>query len=130
MNLETSPAKMSFVRPASLKFPQIYGTFKANDKAGTSQVEYVIQDLPEANFEEALTLLTEVYLPDETLYKSRGLVGNVDATNEARECWRKKLGMKTSLACFQSGSTELAGLYVLGVVSKGDVTYVVSVLVI
>lgn len=117
---------MSFVRPASLKFPQIYGTFKANDKTGTNQVEYVIQDLPEGNFEEALSLLAEVFLPDEALYKSRGLVGNADATKEARAFWRSKLDMKTSLACFQSGSSELAGLYVLAVVSEGDISYVVS----
>lgn len=117
---------MPFVRPANLKFPQIYGTFKAMDKANKSQVEYVIQDLPEANFEEALNLLVDVYLPDEALYSCRGLVGNADAAKEAKEFWRKKLEMKTSLACFQVGSTELAGLYVLGVVCDGDSTYEVS----
>lgn len=114
---------MPFVRPEKLKFPQIYGTFKALDKSSKNQVDYVIQDLPEANFEEALDLLVNVYLPDETLYSCRGLVGNADATNEAREFWRKKIQMKTSLAVFQVGSSELAGLYVLGVVCEGDSSY-------
>lgn len=117
---------MSFVRPASLKYPQIYGTFKAMDKDNKNQVEYLIQDLPEDNFEEALNLLVDVYLPDETLYSCRGLVGNADATKEARELWRKKIGMKTSLAVFQVGSKQLAGLYVLAVVSENDGTYEVS----
>lgn len=115
-----------FVRPASLKFPQIYGTFKAKDKDSDAEVEYLIQDLPEDYFEEALNLLVNVFLPDEALYSTRGVSADADAIKEVREFWRGKLSMKTSLACFKEGSKDLAGLYVLAVYSKGDTPFDVS----
>lgn len=112
-----------FVRPASLRFPQIYGTFKAKDKDSDNEVEYIIQDLPEDYFEEALNLLVNVFLPDEALYSCRGVSANADAIKEVREFWSEKLAMKTSLACFRDGSKDLAGLYVLAVYSNGDTPY-------
>lgn len=114
-----------FVRPASLKFPQIYGNFKAKDKDSDSTVEYIIQDLPEDYFEEALNLLVNVFLPDEALYSCRGVSADADAIKEVREFWSGKLAMKTSLACFREGSKDLAGLYVLAVYSVGDTPYAV-----
>lgn len=115
-----------FTRPASLKFPQIYGTFKAKDKDSDSTVDYLIQDLPEDYFEEALNLLVNVFLPDEALYSCRGVSADADAIKEVREFWSAKLAMKTSLACFREGSKDLAGLYVLAVYSDGDAPYAVS----
>lgn len=117
-----------FVRPASLKLPQVYGTFKAKDKDSHNEVEYIIQDLPEDYFEEALNLLLNVFLPDEALYSCRGVSANADAIKEVRDFWNEKLAMKTSLACFRDGSKDLAGLYVLAVYSNGDTPYAVILL--
>lgn len=115
-----------FVRPASLKFPTVYATFKAKDKDSNNEVEYMIQDLPEDYFEEALNLLVNVFLPDEALYSCSGVSADAAAIKEVREFWSEKLAMKTSLACFRSGSKDLAGLYVLAVYSNGDSPFTVS----
>jgi hypothetical protein len=126
LNLK-APSKMpKFVRPATLKFPQIYGTFNAKDKDSDSQVEYIIQDLPEDYFEEALNLLVNVFLPDEALYSTRGVSADAAAIQEVRAFWSEKLAMKTSLACFRDGSKDLAGLYVLAVYSSGDAPFEVG----
>jgi hypothetical protein len=102
------------------KFPQIYATFKARDKESDEIVDYLIQELPEECFEQALDLLVGEHLPDETLHACRGLVGNVEATAAARDDWRAKLAAKISIACFKSDGSDLVGVNVLGVVSTND----------
>lgn len=111
-----------FVRPPSLRFPQIYGAFKSKDKDSDDIVDYVIQDLPEEYFDEALDLLINDHLPDETLHLCRGVADIEEAISEAREDWRKKLNFRLSIACFRSDGEddELVGVNVLAVASKDD----------
>jgi hypothetical protein len=109
-----------FERPASLKFPQIYATFKAKDKGSDTVVEYLIQDLPLEDYERALDLLADSHLVDETIHACRNISANAQAVKEARDFWSKKLTEKVSLACFKQGSNDLVGVNILSVASKGD----------
>jgi hypothetical protein len=107
-------------RPSNLKFPQLFATFKARGRKTEEICDYLIQELPEDCHEEALDMLVNEHMPDETLHICRGLAGNADAIREARDYWRKKLAAKISIACFESDGSALVGVNVLGVVSRSD----------
>lgn len=111
---------MAFVRPLNLKFPQIYGTFRAKDNDSEDEVDFIIQDLPVTYFEKALDLLIETFIQDEILYKSRGLSNDEEVVDEVRKMFREKLERKISIACFKDGSDDLVGLYVFSVFTDGD----------
>jgi hypothetical protein len=111
-----------FVRPKSLAFPQVYHTFQAKNKAGDATIEYVIKDLPEESYEEALELLSKDFATEETLCVARNIVGNPQALNEVCFYWFKLLGLQLSVGCFANdGSNELAGVAIMTVNSKDDV---------
>lgn len=109
-----------FLRPQSLKYPQVYGNFRTKNKNGDKLTDYLIQDLPEEYFDVALDLLVKEHLRDELLHESRGVLKNSDAVKEAYNDWRKKLKNRLSIACFTCEGTDLVGVNVLGVVSKDD----------
>lgn len=109
-----------FVRPSTLKFSQIYYTFKAKDKESDELVEYRIQDLPEEDFERALDLLLSDFVPEENLCACRDLTSDSVGMTEMRKFWENELQSKISVACFNDKSNDLVGLNVLAVESKND----------
>lgn len=109
-----------FLRPHSLKYPQVYGNFRTKNKNGNKLTDYLIQDLPEEYFDVALDLLVKEHLRDELLHESRGVAKNSDAVEEAYKDWRRKLKNRFSIACFTCEETDLVGVNVLGVISKDD----------
>ncbi|XP_070492969.1 uncharacterized protein [Chironomus tepperi] len=109
-----------FLRPQSLKYPQVYGNFRTKNKNGDKLTDYLIQDLPEEYFDVALDLLVKEHLRDELFHESRGVLKNHDAVREAYNDWRRKLKNRFSIACFTCEGTDLVGVNVLGVVSKDD----------
>ncbi|KAL7029357.1 hypothetical protein ACKWTF_006206 [Chironomus riparius] len=109
-----------FLRPQSLKYPQVYGNFRTRNKNGDKLTDYLIQDLPEEYFDVALDLLVKEHLRDELLHESRGVLKNSEAVKEAYKDWRKKLKNRFSIACFTCEGTDLVGVNVLGVISNDD----------
>lgn len=109
-----------FVRPASLQFPHVYHTFKAQNKAGNAEIEYRVEDLPESMYEEALDLLIKDYAHEETVCVGRKIASNAAAMQEIRTIWQHLMKEKFSVACIANdGSNELAGVAVMTVYSKG-----------
>lgn len=110
-----------FLRPKSLAFPQVYHTFQGKNKSGNATIEYVIKDLPEENYEEALQLLSTDFAPEETLCVAKNIAGNSLALNEICFYWFKILTEQLSVGCFANdGSNELAGVAIMTVTSKGE----------
>lgn len=110
-----------FLRPKSLPFPQVYHTFQAKNKAGDATIEYVIKELPEERYEEALELLSTDFAPEETLCVAKNIAGNSLALNEVCFYWFKILTEQLSVGCFANdGSNELVGIAVMTVNSKDD----------
>ncbi|KAG5684448.1 hypothetical protein PVAND_013682 [Polypedilum vanderplanki] len=108
------------IRPETLKFPQIYSTFRARDKTSDDVVDYLIQELPKEYFGQAVNLLLNEYLPEETLHACRNLVSNSEAIREVRDDWQKKLSANISIACFKSDGSDLVGVSILGIINKDD----------
>lgn len=110
-----------FLRPKSLTFPQVYHTFQAKNKAGDGTIEYVIKDLPEERYEEALELLSMDFATEETLCVAKNIANNPLALNEVCFYWFKILTEQLSVGCFANdGSDELAGVAVMTVNSKNE----------
>lgn len=59
-------------RPAEVKYPSVWTTFKERDSNSDELVEYRIQDLPESMFEEAIKHMIEYFITDEPMSNSHG----------------------------------------------------------
>ncbi|KAG5684453.1 hypothetical protein PVAND_013687 [Polypedilum vanderplanki] len=105
-----------FTRPAYLKFPQIYSTFKALNKAGDAEIEYQIRDLPEDLFEKAMEILMKEFVPEETICVACDLKNNKPACDDSYMIWYETLLERFSVGCFTNdGSDELAGVTIMTV---------------
>lgn len=108
-----------FVRPESIKIPQVYLTFNAKDKNSDVVVSYRVQDLTEEYYEKAVDLLVKHFLAEETFCACRKLIESEKAVEEFRSLWRSCFAEKLSLACFKDGSDELISVNALMVNIKG-----------
>lgn len=84
---------MSWKRPESVTFPQVWMAFEAKDPDTGKLVTYRIQDLPEDRFQEAVILMRTVFARDETMCKSLGLY----IFNNYCAFFRKELMMKCDI---------------------------------
>jgi hypothetical protein len=111
----------AFKRPASLNFPTIYYTFEAKDRESNKVVEYRVQDLPQTDYKEALSMLEHFFLPDEEICVSRGLLRSPVGIKEVTAFWSEMLNERLSIACFRKDeSNELVAINVFVVSSKDD----------
>ncbi|KAJ2944046.1 hypothetical protein O0L34_g8378 [Tuta absoluta] len=107
---------MPFERVWDNSCPQIY------DQWQDSGVFYVIQDLPPEDDEEALKLLVEHQLPDETLCNTSGLAEDPVSVQSLIKCWRDYISKRMSLACYatKNGDRRLVALNVCAVQCHED----------
>lgn len=110
-----------FKRPENLEFPQVYYTFKANDKNSDDVIEYWVQDLPEEFYDQTVDFMVKYFIPDETFCSSRDIPNKPTAIEVLRQFWNDTVKQKLSIACFRNdGSDEMVGANVLTVSSKND----------
>lgn len=63
-----SEEQLQWVRPDSVPFPTVWRTFEAKESKDSDKVvKYIIQDLPEDRFEDAIRHMTEYYMVDHPL---------------------------------------------------------------
>ncbi|KAI5638573.1 hypothetical protein NE865_08765 [Phthorimaea operculella] len=107
---------MPFKRVWDDSCPQIYDQWQDNG------VFYVIQDLPPEDDEEALKLLVEHQLPDETLCNTSGLAEDPLSVRSLIRCWRDYISKRLSLACYatENENKQLVALNVCAVQCQGD----------
>lgn len=118
---QTLTRKMSkFERPADLSFPIIYHTFKAKDKDSDEVIEYSIQDLLEEDFEKAIEMMKDDYIPEESFCRCRNIENDKIGRDEILSVWREALFSKISVGCYKNDeSKELVGLSIYAVNVKG-----------
>lgn len=56
---------MVWTRPANVPYPSVWHTFRAKDVDSDQLVNYVVQDLPEERFEEAIGHMLGIFIHDE-----------------------------------------------------------------
>lgn len=106
------------IRVDNFKFPQIYLKFKAKDADSEAIVTYIVQDLPEDRFDDAVQFMVEHFIPDEANCEYLGLAKNPASVKNASDSWRKMLDEKLSLVCFKENSTEIVGLNIMVMYKK------------
>lgn len=110
----------SWTRPKTAKFPSTFVNFQAFDPSGVDQVNYKIEDLHPSRFEDVINIMKEKHLIDEPMYSSKGIRDDPTSFQEMIENWRNMLEQKISLVCYENGSSEIAAVNVLGVVTKSE----------
>ena len=64
---------MPWIRPENVPYPSVWHRFQAKDTESDEIVNYVVQDLPEDRFEEAVKHMVKFFVHDEPLCESKGL---------------------------------------------------------
>lgn len=100
---------------------RVWHTFKSENPLSGEIDEFVVQDLPEESFEEAIKFMLDHFLPDEPICKAKNIVADEDALQQICGFWRDDLQQRVSLGCFKKGRNELIGLNILCVITKRDV---------
>lgn len=89
--------------------PKVYKTFTTRDNE-----EFIIQDLPEDKFDEAVKFMIEYYAKEETFLKASKVSEKV-----LMDFYQFILKQKCTIACIKKDTNELVGLNVLSVKSRG-----------
>lgn len=58
-------------RPNNIEFPKRWLEFTIKDTESNDFVKYVVQDLPEDRYEEAVKIMTDIFLRDETICSAK-----------------------------------------------------------
>ncbi|XP_028039902.1 uncharacterized protein LOC114250288 [Bombyx mandarina] len=107
---------MKFERVFPEEYPSVYSKWK------DGYVEWVIQDLPPEDDEEAIKILVDHLCADETLCKTSDLLNDPESVRGISEFWRIFLGKRMSLGCYAStnGNKKLVALNCCFVSCKGE----------
>ncbi|XP_062564730.1 uncharacterized protein LOC134227318 [Armigeres subalbatus] len=111
---------MVWTRPASVPFPSVWHTFRAKDVDSDQLVNYVVQDLPEDRFEEAINHMLGIFIHDEPMCHAKKLAEDPVSVQEIGEIWRELVKHRVALVCYREGSDEIAGLNMTFVSCKDD----------
>lgn len=117
---------MSFnwTRPTCIPYPSVWLRFKAKDVGTDEIVEYCIEDLPENRFAEAIEFMANGFLSDAPMPKLRNAATDPDYFEDISRIWKLIVKHRMADVCYRVGSTEIAGLHMSYVSSKGDVSFI------
>lgn len=62
---------MVWTRPTEVPFPAVWHTFQAKDLNSEDQVTYIVQDLPEERFEDAIKHMVGIFIYDEPMCRAK-----------------------------------------------------------
>lgn len=110
----------SWVRPATVEFPLVFGQFQAFGIDNVKTVAYRIVDLPESRFEDVIEIMKDKHLCDEPMYSSKGIRDDPTSFQEMIANWRNMLQQRISIVCFREDSDEIVAVNILGVVSEAE----------
>ncbi|XP_057331339.1 uncharacterized protein LOC130671456 isoform X2 [Microplitis mediator] len=100
---------------------KIWDTFETTNSAG-KKFRFIIQEIPENRYEEALDHLCTNYLRYEDMRMSLNVVNDPDSVAYNRGFWKAALNQRISIGAFEVNDNNrvptLAGLNVLRVIDK------------
>lgn len=109
----------SWKRPESVS-TQVWHTFESKNPATNEIEEFIVQDLPEKKYEEAIDHMLKHFLPDEPICKSRNVKNDNEALIELCELWKNILDQNIVLACFKKNCDEIIGLNMVCVINQDE----------
>lgn len=73
-------------------------------------VEYIVQDLPEERFDDAVHVMSTKFLADAPMAKLRNGANDPIYIQDSVRIWRVILQQRMTHVCFKSGSSEIVGI--------------------
>ncbi|XP_055551330.1 uncharacterized protein LOC129733829 [Wyeomyia smithii] len=111
---------MVWTRPADVPYPSVWHTFLAKDLNSEEQVTYVVQDLPEERFEDAIKHMVGIFIYDEPMCRAKKLAEEQQSVDDIYALWREVVKQRLALVCFREGSDEIVGLNMTYASCKDD----------
>jgi hypothetical protein len=107
-----------WTRPSNLEYPRIYYEFTAADPEVGQCVKYVVRDLTEDRFDDAVEFLLEHYLKDEPTMLSRDGISDPKTVEDMVNEFRHLLDKKISQMCTKEGSEEIIAVNLMEVMER------------
>ncbi|XP_058456539.1 uncharacterized protein LOC131433932 [Malaya genurostris] len=111
---------MVWIRPANVPYPSVWHTFKAKDIDSDRLVNYVVQDLPEERFTDAVNHMLGIFIYDEPMCRAKKLAEDPASVESIRVLWQEMVKQRLVLVCFREGSDEIVGVNMTYAASKDD----------
>lgn len=110
---------MAFKRSENSIYPQVYKTFKIKTSDGIDEKEFVIQDLTENFFDDAVDMVVELHGKGAVFHHAARTLNDEKSIEKVRAMYRSVFEQKVSLICLKVDTQEIAGLNCLGVAERG-----------
>lgn len=103
---------MEFKRPIGLH-PMVYATFKLKSKNGKYEEQFLIQDLTENYFDDAVKIIVENHAKGAVFHKAARTLSGESGLRSVSEMYRNVFKEKISLICLTMDTLEIVGLNAL-----------------
>jgi hypothetical protein len=112
---------MEFKRPEFSLYPQVYSTFKVKAKDSEEEEEFMIQDLTENYFNDAVNIIVENHAKGAVFHNAAKTLIDEAGVQRVRELYRNVFKEKISLICINMANKEIAGVNALTVKTRENV---------
>ncbi|RVE51573.1 hypothetical protein evm_003705 [Chilo suppressalis] len=114
---------MPWKRPGSVPIGQVWNRFRGAERDGRPAKMYQIRDMEENCREQCLDLMQEIFLRDEPLCQTLGILSDPPSIATIRANWEQYLDQGVSLACFtedEGQPDQLVGFNILVVRTQDE----------
>ncbi|XP_037043931.1 uncharacterized protein LOC119079933 [Bradysia coprophila] len=110
----------NWIRPSHIPYPNVWFRFQAKDLDCDNLVEYIVEDLPEDRFDDAIAFMTTEFLANAPMAKLRNGANNSTYVQDIGRIWKNILQQRMTHVCFKDGSSVIVGLNFNYVASRND----------
>lgn len=104
---------MEFERRKGLEGPMVYSTFQIPSKNGGEMEEFLIQDLTECYFDEAVKIIVDNHVKGAVFHKAAKTLSSESGIRQVNEMYRNVFKEKISLICLKIDTMEIVGINAL-----------------
>lgn len=111
---------MEFQRPEGSAYPLVYDSFKLRLEGSDHEDEFIIQDLTENFFDDAVDIIVENHAKGAVFHKAAGTLNDETGLTRVRNMYRDAFKEKISLICLNKATQEIAGINSLFLKSRAE----------
>lgn len=104
---------MEFERPCGLEGPMVYSTFQIKSKNSDEVEGFLIQDLTEDRFDEAVKIILDNHAKDAVLHKAAKTLSSESGIRRVNQMYLNVFKEKISLVCLNIDTMEIVGVNAL-----------------
>lgn len=104
---------MEFERPKGLQGPMVYSTFQTKSKISDEVEEFLIQDLTENYFDEAVKIIVDNHARGAVFHTAAKTLSSECGIRRANQMYLNVFKEKISLICLKIDTMEVVGVNAL-----------------